>query len=490
MTAPAGLVHQVLGVIATADMWHGDPVVDTFERLLETLDEDDLASLPMVLGESLAPLRGDADHFDLALALIGAFHLYEAEPGLLLVLATSPTRRAWITAAAVASHPALAPRLHTHLLERSRAEEMPPEVDIVLRGRVPPAGDDLSRAMLAEHWPGRIRIQDAVAPLTTVVDGAGQPADQLRLLLELRRRGSQVRRLPAAAPAPPEGWLPNWGVLVTDREQPPWYHHSWPVIRTHGRLTPAARHDVQRRRERFDAGHLHLKRVSMPLPQAGLGDPLVDFELFFEGALEYAETRYLTGWPTRTLRRHARHKELHPQYAGRLGTPYFTFAQLTALRVEAYLRFEHGRNIGRSLAAKIVRQSLQERAVPTHVTLDGDVLFEEGDALTEESGQQRMKEVVFTLGEIVRTFSLGGGRTVPELLRPSTHTRVHPVVQRGAPHVAGTRITARGVREVMKAARGTALGGRRLLGFVRGIYPELTDAQIEDAARVGEDIAV
>lgn len=492
-TVPVGVVHAVLGVLATADTWRGEPTTDTLERLLEVVSPEDAGYLPAAVGECLSALRGDADEFTLALDLIKAFDLYEAAPGLAAVLREAPSRTAIETAAAMAPHPAVSSllgELAGHAV--SEADDVPPglsaRVRMLVSGSLPSGAGDADAWLFAERWPGRVNLAQATAPIIGVCDDAGPPARTLEFVLALRRAGAQVRRLPARPMDVPEGWLPGWAVLVGGR-RPPWWLPERPFRSTDGSLGTGGQRDLLRWLVRELKGPLALRTSG---PESGwdgpLGDPFLDAGTFLDGALRVPEVSFLTGWSGQTVRRRGcKHAKLQPRFVSRSGLPVYGFGQLTALRVERYMSHHFGRRSDPGLAAQLVSLVEGEHAVPTHVTTDGRILFEQDpDTVFDPSGQTALKAI--GLGEIARSFELGSGRTVPELLTPSVYTQVHPSVQRGTPVAEGTRISATAVRDV--AARGRSGGhrGADLTDFVLQCLPELGPQQVSDVEQVGQRI--
>lgn len=495
--APLGIIHAVLGVLATADTWRGEPLTDTFARLLESLDGDDAVHLPAAVGECLMPLRGSPDELNLALDLITGFDLHEAASGLVPLLRETPDGRAAQTAAAMASHPAVPPLVGelAELAAGKLAEgspDLPTRVRMLLTGELPPGSGDAEAWLFAERWPGRVPLEQAAAPLVVLCEDAGSAAQNLEFLLEARRAGSQVRRLPGGGgQEPPDDWLPTWAVMAAAEERPGWWPQSGAFRRTDGSLGPARRRQLLRWMAKRLHGSLALRSSGLLQTwDEPLDDPLLSIDAFLDGALRIPEVSFLTGWSGTTVRNRGKdHEDLQPRTAGPSGIPVFDFAQLTALRVERYVTREFGKRSDPELASLLVKRARSERSVPTHVTDTGQVLFEEdAETVVDKYGQASFKPVA--LGEVARSFEIGMGRTVPELLRPSTYTRVHPSVQRGTPVVEGTRISATAVRDVVARGRKGHLDGEELMAFVNDYFPELEADRVRDAADVGQRILV
>lgn len=492
--APLGVVHTVLGVLAVSDTWHGEPVVDTFENIIESLAADDAEYLPIALGECLLALRGDPDRCRLALEIIRHFDLFEATFGLLLFLRECPLRDAVITAAAMANHPAAEPMLAPLVIEiaqelgESTEDRFNERVTGLLTGRLPEGASEATHLLVEERWPGIYGLAPGAMPLVVLTDDAGAKADELRLLVDLRRSGAHVRRLPGAVPEVPRGWLAPWAALVTCSSPPHWWRADRTAIRTQGSLSTSSRRTVLRKLRRQFKGVLRLRGPDFIESIPSFSDPLIDSSSFFDGALKVTEVSFLTGWAAATVRKRGRDfPELQPQ-SGRHGArlSFYDFAQTTALRVDNYIAATFGRRSRPSLAAQLVREARTSNSVPTHVTSDGEILFEYDGTVVDRGGQGRVPAIA--LDEIVRTFHLGSGKTVPELLHPSEHTEVHPSVQRGTPVVSDTRISALAVRDVAAWLRSSGLGGRELHRMVNEYFPELTSPQIDDADRLGQEI--
>lgn len=494
-TPPLGVIHAVLGVLATADTWSGEPVADTFERLLEVIEEDDAALLPSAIGECLLPLRSCPDAMNLALDIVRGFDLHEAAGGLIPLLREAPGRLAVETAAALAPHPDV-PSILGELAELASAhatddaDSLRRRLQVLLSGTLPEGAIDADAWMLAERWPGRVQVSEAAAPLLAVCDDAAPPHQTLEFLLEARRAGAQVRRVSGkAVPQPLPGWLPDWGVVIAAETRPSWWPESAAFRATGRTLGPGSRRELLRWLARRLKGPLQLRPTMSGRQRAKpLEDPLLSIDAFFDGALKIPEVSFLTGWSSATVRQRGKYSSaLRSRSAGPMGFSVFDFAQTTALRVERYVTRKLGRRGDPDLATELVKMAQSERTVPTHVTSVGDVLFEADEStVMDKHGQTSFAIVALT--DIARSFELGMGHAVPELLHPSTHTSVHPSIQRGSPVVSATRISATAVRDVAQRARAGGFHGEELERFVRDYFPELTREQIRDADAVGQQI--
>jgi uncharacterized protein (DUF433 family) len=497
VAVPSGLVHLVLGVIASADVWHGEPSTDTFDRLVAAIRSEDATLLPAALGECLMPLRGDAERCNLALDMIRQFDLFEAAPGLAALLRDAPTRRAVLTAACLAPHPATTPLLG-NLAQLGAASlddaRLSARVNFLLEGEPPEGMSETDRLLYAERWPGRVGLGQTLLPLAVIATNAGPPAEVLRLALDFRRAGAQLRRLPFNTGKVPPGWLASdSGVAIIESELPQWWprysrDRSPRVIRSGGYLSELGRRDLVSRASRSFKGRLSFRPFKVGrLTGDGSAEPLLDIGVFFQGALSLPEVHLLTGWSTATIRkRGSDFLELRPKSPGFMRGSYLDFGQLTALRIEHYVLTRFGRQPSQELAARIVREARQNESVPLAITSTGDVLFEEdAEIYTDAHGQASMSAA--RVSEIAEEFKVEGA-PVPGLRRPSAHTSVHPGVSLGSPVVEGTRVTARAVRDVLARGRAGGFVGTESYNWARRYFAELSDEQIDDASRLGERI--
>ena len=497
VAVPSGLVHLVLGVIASGDVWHGEPSTDTLDRLIAAIRSEDAALLPAALGECLMPLRGDAERCNLALDMIRYFDLFEAAPGLAALLRDAPTRRAVLTAACLAPHPATTPLLG-NLAQMGAATlddaRLVSRVNFLLEGERPEGMSESDRLLFAERWPGRVGFGQTLLPLAVIAMNAGPPAEVLRLALDFRRAGAQVRRLPFDARKVPSGWLASdGGVAVIEGDLPQWWpshlrDRSPRVLRTGGSLSELGRRDLLGRASQSFKGRLSLRPFNVgTLTDKEFPEPLLDVGVFFQGALSLPEVHLLTGWSTATIRKRGNDfSELRPRSPGVMRGSFLDFGQLTALRIEHYVLTRFGRQPSQQLAARIVREAHQNESVPLAITSTGDVLFEEDtETYTDAQGQASMSAA--RVSEIAEEFRVEGA-PVPGLRRPSAHTSVHPGVSLGSPVVEGTRVTARAVRDVLARGRAGGFVGADSYNWARRYFAELSDEQIDDANRLGERI--
>lgn len=486
----AGVLHGALGAITTHEAWRGRPTTDLMLRLLDVLGPGDGDLVPAVVGECLVPLRFDPDRQRVLLDMIRGFDLRESWPGLVLLLGRSPSWHAVLVAAALATNPTVPLAVSRAIEEALQVlppdERMARELEIIREGVLPPGAGKLEAAVLAERWPGRVDQGETQVPSPVVViaDDAGPMHSTLRLAADLRRHGVQVRRIAGTTKRLPRGWVPRWALVVAGTDEIGLTGVKQ-IVATGGSLSPSTHRDVLRRLNKMYGGRLGLPVVRESAGPVLGSDPLDDVEAFLQGALIIQEATLLTGWSAQTIRkRSSRYEALRPRYVA--NTPYFTFAQLTALRVEKYLSTSLRKRVSQELAARIVRDTQRQERVPTHVTADGRVLFEEGGGLVDEDGQMAFPPVA--MDEVIRSFELGGGQTAPELLKPSLHTRVHPLIGHGSPTVEETRIPATVVRDVMRWGRDAGKSGSDLIAYAQNFY-DLTPEQIHDAEDLGMKIA-
>lgn len=493
LTQPSvGLVQSVLGVLADARSWEGDPVTDTFARLLSRLrDDEEAAGLGEAIGEALLPLRFSPDSLHLALDIVLAYNLYECWPGLERLL-REPTIDGMtvVTAAALAGHPGVPPLL-SDLVQMTRTNEtLAPWQRRLVALRLSPEfrpRDRLETIARAEQWPGAATLETAPTPLVLLHESAGRPLDALRLAHDLRSSGCAIRRLPQRAVRGIEArWSASWVPLIaqTDRAVGT-YAQLLPhgvVVPVDGGLSASTRARILRDLQRIFPHQLQFRRME----KVETSEPIdiLQTDAFNAGAYNRYELAFLIGTRRAATNRFIHEPELQPRTVR--GTNYWTFSQLVAIRTWRFFDAVVKRPLGKSVAGKLVTVARGEQATLVGVTEDGRVLVQDdGDLVDVETGQTVIQEIVGFSDRVFRPFHLGGGRVVPDLLMPTHYTSIHPLFLRGAPTVSGTRITVAAVNEVANVARSTGADWRRV---VVDEFPELNHDQATDADRLARRV--
>lgn len=490
-----GVVDTVLDLVSTTRLWEGNPVQDLFERLVDAFPGRSLAQMPLAIGECLLPLRLSPEHLRLALDLVVEFDLFEATEGLArLLLAHEGDAYLAVTAATMAVHPGSSAQLQD--LARIRAKRDARGDRVAQRLVSLALGPDVQARSRPEalarmqRWPGTVGLSEASTPMVALAPSAGSQDDRLRLVLDLRKAGALVRRLPVAPEAEPlPGWLANWvPVIARDPLEEAWWRRlpHGRILATHGRLGPRARLDLIDRVNTALPPSLRL-RLRNAMPGEPLGSPLDSVEEFFSGAFRTHEMAFLTGVRTATLLKRAReHEALQPRSLA--GLYYWTFPRLVGIRVWAYLQARLRRRIDPMVAVRLVELAEQERATPVAVTANGEFFFEFQPGWYESAGGQVTSEVFLFEADVFDRFTLGG-RVAPRLREPSEFTRVHPGVHGGTPVIVGSRIASESIGIVARRFREAGMQQTDMLKHVRRLYPELTDeAAVIDAAQLSDKL--
>jgi uncharacterized protein (DUF433 family) len=187
----------------------------------------------------------------------------------------------------------------------------------------------------------------------------------------------------------------------------------------------------------------------------------------------------LSGIPQRTLYDWARHDVLTPDYPGR--PTRWSYRDLVYLRLLAWLR---GKGMPRPDAAARVRDIRAFLQAPgegrTTLRSDGIGLLIGDENVDRLSGQAVLDGMlnyfdVFDLTAPIKVAEWGRRRLWgPNLVRPSGHTSISPLVMAGEPCVRGTRVPT-SVLYALRAERG--LQPAQLARLYPGLEPdEVADA--------------
>lgn len=489
MTVSLGTVSRVLNVLGTARTWEGSPTIDVFRRLLAGLEtEQQRSDLPEAIGEALLVLRLDDERLRLALDVIVEFDLFEATSGVARLVREVPSPEVLVRAARLATHPgssdllgelvgliATSPSEADSALSRSIAHALDPTLGSIS------TADHLSRISI---WPGLARAGDHAPVLIAIDESAGTASGRLELALEAREAGARVRRLPRTVskmPLPP--WLGQSSPVLVDSESTveTWWS-SLPhgeTFNTRGVLGPANRSDLLRKINRTLPSQGRLRLSSQPESDPR-PSPFDEVDAFLDGAFRGHEMAFLAGVPKSAVYRLSKTATvLKPVAHG--GQYYWSFPTLVGIRAWNYVGQVTRRRQPDSLAADFVRMAMDERKVPIAVTGAGDILMEiePGGGYADRRGQIT-SDVFFVHGAISAQFELGGHRTVPDLLRPTSRTQVDPAVIGGSPVVNGSRVSVEAVGALAERARSDGLGGTELAAFVGRKYPEVAERGLYD----------
>lgn len=474
--ASPSLYQLTLSVLGTVDTWASDPAQLALSQLVEEAPDDEVALVPHSVGAILPLLVGQPDRLRVAFDAIIRFDLYEAAPGLsVLVWQNHP--EAILAGAALARHPGAPESFHdlvgAHLsdlndhwqqdlyLTRLRSDHEPDtdaaRIDRQVRWLPQEASDSRFATVvvepMSEHFPAR---------------------SHLRLLIDFVTAGVVVRRLPTAEET--DGRVPRWVPVVGPRSR-------LPALRVAGYPNASTRRRIVRLVRSFAP---NAWRSTAPLaPQ--LPSPLSevdDIDVFDDGSLPRREVAYLSGVRPHQLGSLKGYPSLIP--LSFRGSNYWTFSQLVGLRTARYLFQLSGRNRNLlKVAADLVTLAREARQVPVAITKVGEVLVKDGDNLHNlETGQLVYEDVISMVDDVYEPFTLDGEQ-VPRLLRPSPHVSVHPGVVRGLPCVGETRVTVAAVASALSVARSARRSDPA--SFAAETF-EISIEQVHDAERVSNAI--
>lgn len=498
MATSLGLVQHVVNTLAAARPLDGDPPTETLSRLLAVLDDAAAQEIPATIGEVLPLLRDDELHLQLAIDLIQRVDLYEAWPGFATLLrAPAPSGEVLAAASRLSNHPGV-PLLLRELLELTQPLAQLPEwqgrlIDLRLRPDAP-ATTLIERTAAGEQWPGSDRWTPGNAPVIALHPSAGSPEQVLGLARDLSELGCIVRRLPLEPVSTvPRLWLATWSPVVAadtaaaTRSLAGLDHGV--IVATGGQLGPSSAARVLAEIENVlppSSGYVRQGVEPLDMARDSAPDASMTTELLSSGSHSRLEVAFLSGARARDLTEFAKSPGLEPRSVH--GTYYWSFSQLVAVRTWRYFKSISPGPVGRKVAERLVAIAQAEEATLVGVTQAGRVFArdDDGDLVDVENGQTASEAVLSFADRLFKPFPLGSGRSAPDLLRPSRHTRVNPMVAGGSPVVANSRIPALAVHQMLNPMRQSS--GTTGLDTVLKEYPELSAESVHDADRLARTL--
>lgn len=486
-----GVSQAVLGIFAVSNPWGDRALLDTAERLGESLSEDEISHLGEAIGAILPLLRYDPDRFHFALDFILAFDIWEAAEALVELLRKSPEPHLTLVAGAFAGHPGVSNHLREFVQLTSGLVDLEEPQTRLLSLLLDPtlqASSEAEALAQSERWLGKTDLRSAVrGPAVVIHDSAGTPSERWNLAIDIKAYGALVRRLPLTFSAPEVQWMgPDVPVVIGSWNDADLLKRSGLRIEPdHLVVAPmstrgASRHVILSEIDatlpagrRLRIGTTHRQVISAP--------EVLDPEVFVLGAFDSSEIAFLSGIRRSTIRYLKNEQALLPKKVR--GLNYWTFNQLCGIRMWQFFRQQtKGGRLSPTVARTLVSYADSKEARIVGVTGAGNVFVRDGEHVVDVETNQLAPEELVALDNVFNPISLGGGRTIPHLLEPSSRTRVHPTVNRGTPTIVFQRIPARAVH--LAFVDGTRSGGNGT-DRVQDLYPELSVEDIEDAAQVG-----
>ncbi|MEA3075469.1 MAG: hypothetical protein QOF60_377 [Actinomycetota bacterium] len=473
--ASPALHHLTLRVLSTIDTWASDPARLAFERLVDDVDDDEIALLPSSIGDVLPLLEASRDRLRIGFEIVTRYDLFEAARGLsILVWQGDP--EATLAAATLHSHPAVTGEFRdligTHLAFLDAEWEQDLFLTRLRLDHVPKSAPAQAERRL--RWIPRSPRDAAFAAAAVEVGSDLDSRTEFRMVLDLAAAGVAVRRVPTGL-NPPDVWLPRWVPRIGSNA------HG---LALKSGASAADRQRIVRQVLAFAPSAWKAKHALAPSERL-LPLEALDVAVFDDGAMPRREVAYLSGVRTKQMANMRKYDSLAPFYFR--GAAYWRFSQVVGLRAAQYLfRLSDRRRGLVDVADRLVRVARENSRVPAGITTDGRVLVNENGVLYDvESGQLAEEDVITFTDEVFRPFSLDD-RVVPGLLRPSLLTSVHPSIVRGLPCVEGTRVTVGAVAHAVAAARNSNHAAP--IEFAAKAFG-LTPDQIRDAEGVATAIA-
>ena len=171
--------------------------------------------------------------------------------------------------------------------------------------------------------------------------------------------------------------------------------------------------------------------------------------------------------------------QAQPVTAHGAGVLRWNFRDVVAVRTWVYLKASSPRPVSAKVVGALARFEGDSDAVRLGVTTDGRVMADRGKGFEDVlTGQGVFDLPVRDVDAAFRPFEFGDDR-VPDLLRATANSALHPACLHGTPHLSGHRISAKDLASLDRA------GGR---ATVLDAYPELDAVAFDDVVSVGHQL--
>lgn len=471
-----GLYASVLHALRSADPYETS-AADALAPLAVELTSAEAACLPSALAGVLPLLQSDVDRTRFAVELASVLDLWEIAADVADLAESRRDPELILAASALCGTAGVNGGRADQLLRAlSAAPDLRRAAEIRLRPDAQPRSAD-ERLLYLQRWPGSRTIAEPspVAPVV-VLDSALDPAEMLKLAIELVRAGAAIRRLPPdAAPY----WFGPETVLICSPKTRKRVLSAYPAFPDpHLIVSPRVRNDQ-------DIAAV-LRRINLILPanarlrleqlRTELASSVWDPDVYKLGVYETAEASYLTAAPVSAIYRLVKQRLLEPS---RHGVYLWAFRDLVAVRTWQFLRSKSTKPISSAIIPALAKFAGDASVVHLGATSDGHVLVDRGSGWEDiESRAQVLDLPVEAVDDAFRPFLLGG-RRAPDLLEASENTRLHPAILHGAPYRRGHRITATALASLHK---------RNGYAAISSAYPELEGVDVSDTVEVGRQL--
>lgn len=482
------LIKTFIDAFAMSDAYDRlDDIHVQFMSIIEELDDVEAAEMPAALADVLRAIESDLLRWRALGDLAVALDMFELLPALLNALERQPDVHQLANAASLSTNPAASPsqrELVGLMVDKFDGPVATKRMLKIRLGQVEPESD-LERALDAQVWAGKYaRVLTPSRPTVYLIESDVSPQDVWRAAAVLSSAGARIKRFTLAQVSgdlakwvahysPVVHWsgsgLARWRTATAAARTPA-------AVLVNGQLnTPLERARLVSRVRATLGSRQHLMPVRDQISDL---PPAFSPETLQAGAYDFPEMSFLGATTRHSLHRLAS-EGLTPTTAD---VQRWSFSQLVAVRIVQGFRasgMRYQRNAG-DLVRKLEEVATASAMQRVGLGADGDVFIDPGDGFrNERTGQQAFNDVL-AVDEVFRPFKLGDG-AVPDLLRPSRFTTVHPLTLGGTPCVEDKRISAR-----VLAAAGT--DGRSSVHILRSAYPELNGPQLSDAMAVGARI--
>ncbi|WP_129183561.1 DUF433 domain-containing protein [Aeromicrobium fastidiosum] len=480
------MTKAFMDLFVAEDIYESPDLTREFAALLIELDDVEAPFVPQALAYASQPLAVDINRWRALGELAVQFDIYEVAASLLAGFKRWQDPHQLATLATLTSNPNASLELRSHVSQMVDAGGFQDAMTRIVRIRLKelePASD-LERTLDAQSWPGKYRPQtfSAVAPVVYLSDVDAPPDQYWKVAAALVDSGARIRRVSSdLSSLRDQAWASaNFPVVVWGGSgRAHWRKltgfENFPAVQVPPdlRQTLALARLVNDVAAAMPSGVLLDSRRAASFSSTDVFSP----ELLGEGAFDSAEMIFLGGASRSILQRLAK-EALQP--AGDRAQHHWAFDQLITLRLIQVFksRNKHFRGPAQDLTRRLHDIAAASEVTQVAIDVHGQMYTDKGDGFESLVSGQRALDGVLLVDEALKSFKIGGGIVVPDLLRPSPRTAVDPSVLAGTPTIRERRVSARSIAEIN-------LHG---IDVLRSAYPELDPTEIGEGLRLGNQI--
>ncbi len=473
------LYGTALDVFATADSWRTS-AHEVMSKLIEHLTPEEAGDLPHAISGVLPLLRSRPDRLRFAVEIATRFDLFETAEAVAAIALGTGDHELILNAADLAATAPSGEARSTLVGMVDRYPDLQRSLEVRLDPNSVPRTRDEER-LYNLCWPGnRTTPPRFPQPPVAVVDVTLRSDCALQLALSLDRIGATVRRLNTDVEVP--FWFGAETVLVCRESTSRRVRACYPqfpetqIVTPAGDDLPTAPGDHERLLRRVAAALPGRFRLAPSESSPDMTVPLWAPEFFTAGVYSTREAAFLAGTKTSSLMYLRKRNLLRPHDNGVLR---WNFRDVAAVRTWMFLKANSRRRVSAKVVGALASFEGASDAVRLGVTVDGHVMVDNGNGFEDVlTGQRALDLPVRDVDSAFRPFTYGANR-VPDLLRATTNSALHPACLHGTPHLNGHRISAKDLASLHQTGGAEA---------VIDAYPELETVTFDDVVSVGHQL--